>query len=190
MEDKIISPMQNFLPGALSKWILVSSIGLSLFLLTWPSYDLPAKYLTDKDITKLLMRLLSAGMPLLIGLIALIILQVRHTQKINRELNKSMSIATSLSIEIERINNEHIAKAAELTNHISGLRSELNRISREYSETLHKEKKNNEDYEALQQRYSAIELESNGRKFLLDNCQKELEILKKTPPPPTPNAWS
>jgi hypothetical protein len=106
MEDKIISPMQDFLPGALSRWILGLSIAVSGSLLLLPSYDLPAKYLSDPDIIKLLMRLLSAGMPLLIGLIALIVLQVRHNRKTSHELTDAKSENKAYFHQVSSLNTD------------------------------------------------------------------------------------
>jgi septal ring factor EnvC (AmiA/AmiB activator) len=97
MVDKLISPIENFLPGALSKWILVSSIALSGFLLLIPSYDLPAKYTTDKDLIALMLRLLSAMLPLLIGSVSLITLLVRHNRKIQVDLSNAKSETESFA---------------------------------------------------------------------------------------------
>jgi hypothetical protein len=87
MDEQVISPIRNLLPGALSKWILGASILLSGSLLIGPSYDIPAKYITDTELIKLLIRLLSAGIPLLIGTIALVALLMYHNKKLTDSSN-------------------------------------------------------------------------------------------------------
>ena len=103
MDNDLISPIQKLLPGALSKWILGLSITISGCLLMLPSYDLPAKYLTDIDIIKLLLRLLSAGMPLLIGTVSLIVLLVLHNRKLSSAISLSDTKITYMQHEISTL---------------------------------------------------------------------------------------
>ena len=204
MEDKIISPMQDLLPGALSRWILVLSIGLSLFLLTWPSYDLPAKYLTDKDITKLLMRLLSAETPLLIGVIALIVLQVRHNRRTTRELTAAASDIKSyvhqvgslstdkntLQTLIAEQKNKYVAEIEQLTSAANTFRDEARQTHSRIIEIQKELTRLQEEHKDLRQRNAGTESLAIMRGRKLEQCEKELEDLRKAPPPPSIGGWT
>lgn len=228
MEDKLISPMQDFLPGALSKWILGVSIAISGSLLMFPSYDLPAKYLTDTDIIKLLTRLLSAGMPLLIGLMALIVLQVRHNRKTTRELTEEKSenkayfhqvsslntdkntlqtLLDETKLNLENLTSKHVPlrqSHSVLTEQNKELLSKIDLLSsaadsfrdearqmRTHATEIQKELTSlKAEYNDLKQRNAGTESLAIMRGRLLDQCQQELEEIKKSPPPPSANAWT
>ena len=85
MEDKIISPMQDFLPGALSKWILGLSIALPIALYRlYP--DLPSAWLPQTESEKFLIRILISESILLFGFVSLAFLLAHHNKRIVSEL--------------------------------------------------------------------------------------------------------
>lgn len=199
--DRLCTMIENLLPVALSKLIFIVSPLLSISLYKG-FLDLPSSWLPTPEPERYLLRLLLSGLMLLFGSVSLLALLMYHNRKINLDLLKAKAKNISYDSlqrdfndlkkffqDLTRTSDDQASKIKEQSNHIIGLRDELNRMSNSYSESIHKLKKAETDYVDLQQGYDTVDQKySEEIARLKQEHQEEIaslhESYKKPPEPP------
>lgn len=179
--DKLISMIETLLPGTLSKWILGLSLPISGFLLTWPSYDLPARYLSDTEVIKLILRLLSAGIPLIIGFGSLFLLLAYHNKKItaqNTELKSTLDVVTTDAHENAKSVKQLQTILAETKQALEDLTGKHVSLRQSYAELTQQNKEQIEKVDMLSTAADSFRDEARQMHTHANEIQKELTSLK------------
>lgn len=110
-------------------------------------------------------------------------------QKLDDLTTNQISLRQS-NVELDELNKIHLAEISRLSGAANEFREEFiamrNQATKSQKELTHLRA----EYNDLKQRNAGTEQLAMMRKSLLDTCEKELEAIKKSPPPPPSNAWT